>query len=90
VLKNLPHPNAAKVFMNWLLGLDGQEIFGRAMGVGTRRADIHTKWLKQYGVIAAKDAMTIEQFYQLENQSEDKVHKIREPGAAMARKLLGS
>ena len=90
VLKNLPHPNAAKVFINWLLGRDGQEIFGRAMGVGTRRTDIDTKWLKQYGVIAAKDAMTVEQFYQLENQSEDKVHKIREPGAAMARKLLGS
>ena len=90
VLKNPPHPNAAKVFINWLLGRDGQEIFSRAMGVGTRRLDIDTKWLKEYGVMAAKDAMTIEQFYKLENQSEEKVHKIREPGAALARKLLGS
>ena len=90
VLKNQPHPNAAKVFVNWLLGRDGQEVFGRAMGVGTRRLDIDTKWLKDYGIIAAKDGLTIEQFHKLENQSEDKIYKIREPGAAMARKLLGS
>jgi hypothetical protein len=32
----------------------------------------------------------MEQFHKLENQSEDKIYKIREPGAAVARKLLGS
>ena len=83
-------PNAATVFINWLLGRDGQEIFGRAMGVGSRRLDIETKWLKQFGVIASKDALTVEQYYRLENQSEDKVYKLREPGAAAARRLLGS
>jgi len=90
ILKNQPHPNATRVFVNWLLGRDGQEIFARAMGVGTRRLEIDTKWLKEYGVIAAKDGLTIEQFYKMENQSEEKVYKIREPGAAVARKLLGS
>ena len=90
VIKNAPHPNAATVFINWLLGRDGQEIFGRAMGVGSRRLDIETKWLKQFGVIASKDALTVEQYYRLENQSEDKVYKLREPGAAAARRLLGS
>jgi ABC-type Fe3+ transport system substrate-binding protein len=90
ILKNPPHPNATRVFVNWLLGRDGQEIFARSMGVGTRRLDINTKWLREYGVIAAKDGLTLEQFYKLENQSEEKVYKIREPGAAVARKLLGS
>lgn len=90
VIKNPPHPNAAKVFINWLLGRDGQEIFGRGMGVGTRRLDVGTKWLKEFGVIASKDSLTVEQFNRLENQSEDKVYKLREPGAAAARKLLGS
>jgi len=90
ILKNQPHPNATKVFVNWLLGRDGQEIFARGMGVGTRRLDIDTKWLKEYGVLAAKDGLTLEQFYKMENQSEDKVYKIRGPGSAMARKLLGS
>jgi iron(III) transport system substrate-binding protein len=90
VLKKPPHPNAAKVFINWLLGRDGQEIFDRGMGVGTRRLDVDTKWLKDFGVIASKDALSVEQYDRLENQSEDKVYKLREPGAAAARKLLGS
>jgi ABC-type Fe3+ transport system substrate-binding protein len=90
ILKNLPHPNATRVFVNWLLGKDGQEIFSRGMGVGTRRLDVDTKWLKDFGVIAGKDGLTIEQYYKYENQSEDKIYKIREPGAAVARKLLGS
>jgi len=89
ILKNPPHPNATKVFVNWLLGRDGQEIFSRGMGVGTRRLDVDTKWLKEFGVIAGKDGLTLEQYYKYENQSEEKIHKIREPGAAVARKLLG-
>jgi len=89
IFKNQPHPNATKVFVNWLLGRDGQEIFSRGMGVGSRRFDVDTKWLKELGVIAAKDIpLTLEQYEKLENQSEDKVHTIRKQGAAMARKLL--
>jgi ABC-type Fe3+ transport system substrate-binding protein len=90
VLRNQPHPNAARVFVNWLLGRDGQEIFGRAMGVGTRRLDIPTGWLRRHGIIAAKDFLTLEQFFKMENQSEEKIHRIREPGAESARRLLGS
>jgi iron(III) transport system substrate-binding protein len=90
VIKNPPHPNAAKVFANWLLGRDGQEIFGRSMSVGSRRLDVDTKWLKEFGVIASKDSLTVEQFYRLENDSEEKVHTVRELGAAAARRLLGS
>jgi ABC-type Fe3+ transport system substrate-binding protein len=90
ILKNPPHPNATKVFVNWLLGRDGQEIFTRGMGVGSRRLDIDTKWLKEFGIIASKDVpLTMEQFHKLENQSEEKIYKVREPGAAVARKLLG-
>jgi ABC-type Fe3+ transport system substrate-binding protein len=90
IFKNQPHPNATRVFVNWLLGRDGQEIFSRGMGVGTRRLDVDTKWLKEFGVIASKDVpLTLEQFEKLENQSEEKIYKIREPGAAVARKLLG-
>jgi iron(III) transport system substrate-binding protein len=90
VFKNQPHPNASKVFINWLLGHDGQEVFARGMGVGTRRLDVETKWLKEFGVISGKDFLTLDQFYKLENQSEEKINKIREPAAAVARKLLGS
>ncbi len=87
-IKNAPHPNAAKVFVNWLLSKEGQEVFDRGMGVGSRRYDVPTKWLKDFGVIASKDSLSVEQFYLLENQSEDKVNRMREPSAALARKLL--
>ncbi len=90
VFKNQPHPNASKVFVNWLLGHDGQEVFARGLGVGTRRLDVETKWLKEFGVISGKDFLTLDQFYKLENQSEEKINKIREPAAVVARKLLGS
>ncbi len=88
IMKNAPHSNAAKVFVNWLLGKEGQEIFSRSIGQGTRRLDVATKWLQEFGVMAAKDVLTLEQYYKLENQSEEKVYKLREPGADLARKLL--
>lgn len=88
IIKGAPHPNAAKVFVNWVLGKEGQEVFGRAMGQGTRRFDVDTHWLKEVGVIAAKDSLAPDQYPKLENQSEDKVLKVREPAAELARKLL--
>src|SRR5690348_5421956 len=78
IFKNQPHPNATKVFVNWLLSRDGQDLFSRGMGVGSRRFDVDTKWLKEFGVIAAKDVpLTLEQFHKLENQSEEKIYKVR-------------
>jgi hypothetical protein len=43
------------VFINWFLGREAQDLFSRAMGQGTRRLDVNTKWLSEVGVIAAKD-----------------------------------
>jgi iron(III) transport system substrate-binding protein len=88
MIKGAPHPNAAKVFVNWFLGQEGQEIYSRAMGQGTRRLDVDTQWLREFGVVAAKDNLTPDQYPKLENQSEDKILKIREPAAEIARKLL--
>jgi hypothetical protein len=39
-------------------------------------------------VRAAKDFSTVEDFYKYENQSEDKVLKVREPAREFARKIL--
>ena len=88
IIKGAPHPNATKVFANWILGKEGQEMFSRTMGQGTRRLDVDTQWLKEFGVIAAKDSLTPEQYPKLENQSEEKVVKVREPAAEFARKIL--
>lgn len=88
ILKNRPHPNATKVFVNWLLGKEGQEIFTRSMGEATRRLDVDTKWMKEFGVLPAKDGLTMEQYLRMENQSEERIYKVRDPGAALANKLL--
>ena len=87
-LKKAPHPNAAKVYINWLLSHDGQEVFSNAMGQPTRRFDVDTAWTKQFGQIAAKDVLTPKRFFELENQSEEVIKTVRIPAAALARKLL--
>lgn len=89
VLKNAPHPNAMRLFVNWFLGREGQEVYTRAMHQATRRLDVDVKWLREVGVTAAKDALTVEQYHKRENQSEEKINRLREPAAALARKLLG-
>ena len=88
ILKNAPHPNGAKLFLNWLLSQEGQEVFSKRLGQGTRRLDVETKWLEDVGVHAAKDTLTLDQYYQLENHSENKILKVRKPAALLARNLL--
>jgi len=88
IIKNPPHPNATKVFVNWLLGKEGQEVFTKAMGQATRRLDVDTNWLKDFGVLPAKDHLTLKQFLEAENQSEEKLEKVREPALKVANKLL--
>jgi iron(III) transport system substrate-binding protein len=88
IIQGAPHPNATKVFVNWFLGQEGQETYSRAMGQGTRRLDVDTQWLKEFGVIAAKDSLVPDQYSKLENQSEEKILKTREASAELARKLL--
>jgi iron(III) transport system substrate-binding protein len=88
IIKDGPHPNATKVFVNWFLGPEGQEVYSRAMGQGTRRLDVDTQWLKEFGVIAAKDNLTPDQYPKLEHQSEEKIRETRGPAAEFARKLF--
>ena len=35
-----PHPNAAKIYINWLLGKEGQTVFARASGYVSGRLDV--------------------------------------------------
>ena len=43
LLNGAPHPNAAKVFINWMASKEGSEIFARAMTVAPTRNDIDEK-----------------------------------------------
>jgi iron(III) transport system substrate-binding protein len=88
IIKGPAHPNSTKVFVNWLLGREGQEIVSRALGQATRRLDVDTRFLKESGTIAAKDVMSVNDYLQIENQSEEKLDKIREPAAKFAQATL--
>ena len=88
VIKDPPHPNAAKVFINWLLGKEGQEVYNKAVGVGTRRLDVDTSWLAKIGNRAAKDFMAPEDLPKFELFSEESLTKWRNPALELARNLL--
>jgi iron(III) transport system substrate-binding protein len=88
IIKGPAHPNSAKVFVNWLLGREGQEAVSKALGQATRRLDVDTRFLKEFGTIAAKDVMSVSDFLQIENQSEEKLDKVREPASKLAHTLL--
>jgi len=42
VFKKTPHPNAAKLYINWLLSREGQTLYARASGYISTRADVPT------------------------------------------------
>jgi iron(III) transport system substrate-binding protein len=88
IIKAPAHPNSTKVFVNWLLGREGQELVSKALGQATRRLDVDTRFLKEFGTIAAKDVMSVNDFLQIENQSEEKLDKVREPATKVAHALL--
>jgi ABC-type Fe3+ transport system substrate-binding protein len=88
VVKNSRHPQAARVFVNWLLSREGQDLYVKVMHQSTRRLDVDTKWLQEHGVRAAKDVLTLEQYHKLRNHLEDKYTKVRIPAAKFAEEVI--
>jgi iron(III) transport system substrate-binding protein len=88
VVKDPPHPNAARVFINWFLSREGQDWYSRVMQNGTRRLDVDTKWLKELGVDAAKDSITLQEYHRVRNHLEDKYTKVRVPAGKFAETIL--
>ena len=50
LVNRAPHPNAAKVFLNWLLTKGGQTAWSIAMGYVSRRLDVPTDHLPSYWI----------------------------------------
>jgi iron(III) transport system substrate-binding protein len=88
VVKDPPHPNAAKVFVNWFLSREGQDFYGKAMRMGTRRLDVDTKWLNEFGVEATKDFMSLEDYYRQELHLQSTSLKVLKPARELAIKVL--
>jgi ABC-type Fe3+ transport system substrate-binding protein len=88
VMKNAPNQNAAKVYINWLLSKEGQDLYGHALTQGTRRLDVDTKWLTKFDSSAAKDVMSPDEFEKVRFYGEDIIKNWREPGGEFARQIL--
>ena len=88
LIENAPPPNAATLFIDWLLATDGQTAFTRALGQPTRRLDVDTQWTREFGHVSAKESLTPEKYEELENGSEEVVLKVRKPAMALAEKLF--
>ena len=88
VMKNAAQPNAAKVYINWLLSKEGQDLYSQALTQGTRRLDVDTKWLAKFDSAAAKDVMTPEEFEKVRFYGEDVIKNWREPGGEYARQII--
>jgi hypothetical protein len=58
------------------------------MTQGTRRLDVGTEWLKDFGIQGCKEVMTVDDYLRLETHLESSVRKIRDPAVALANKLL--
>lgn len=48
LINKRPHPNAATVFVNWLLTKEGQTVWSRAMEYASNRLDVPTDHLPSY------------------------------------------
>jgi iron(III) transport system substrate-binding protein len=88
VVRNSAHPNATKVFVNWLLSKEGQEVYGKAMGQATRRLDVDTKWLTEFGTRASKDFLSVEENQRRENSSEEVLTELWPKAIKLANEVL--
>ncbi|HZS00029.1 MAG TPA: extracellular solute-binding protein [Chloroflexota bacterium] len=50
LIADAPHPNAAKLFVNWMAMREGQETWGRADQIATVRTDVDNSWAPSYTI----------------------------------------
>ncbi len=50
LINNAPHPNASKIFINWLLSKEGITLFSKSNDVHSLREDVSTDFLSAEGV----------------------------------------
>lgn len=73
-----PHPNATKVFINWVLSKEGQTVFSRAAGLASRRLDVPGDHLEPWAVPDPKIKYLIqdEEYTRKEIEMQDLAKKI--------------
>ncbi|MDP2646008.1 MAG: extracellular solute-binding protein [Desulfobacterales bacterium] len=79
-----PHPNAAKVFVNWLFSREGQEFAQRATGYMSARNDISTE-----GVNPENRRIAGERYFDAASSRDDWMEKDQEKYLALAKEIFG-
>ncbi len=51
MVRNSPHPNAAKMFINWFLSKEGQTVYSKALGSPSVRLDVSTEGIPAYAIV---------------------------------------
>ncbi|HLY67296.1 MAG TPA: hypothetical protein VKU60_17290 [Chloroflexota bacterium] len=41
LINKAPHPNAARIFLSWLLSREGQSLYAKTLGQNSRRLDVN-------------------------------------------------
>ncbi len=62
VFDHTPHPNATKLFVNWLLSKEGAEVYSRASGYAATRSDVATDWIDPILVPGPNDVILGEEY----------------------------
>jgi ABC-type Fe3+ transport system substrate-binding protein len=80
-LPNRPrHPNAAKLYLNWLLTKEGGTIFAKSTGDPSMRADVPTDHVESWAIPRAEWPIT----------NTEEALKAEEPTMALLKEALGS
>jgi iron(III) transport system substrate-binding protein len=80
LLDRAPHPNAAKVFINWVLSREGQATIAPAVRVNSRRLDV--------AVVEAPTRVSEEQFKTWFHVSRQENEQLADNALKMAKTIL--
>lgn len=76
-----PHPNAAAVYINWLLTKDGQTLLSRGLAYASRRLDVPTDHLPPFMIPEADEG-----YFEMDHEE---TLKRRNAAVALAREIFG-
>jgi iron(III) transport system substrate-binding protein len=62
VFDRAPHPNATRLFLNWLLSREGATVYSKASGFASTRLDVPTDWIHPMQVPGPNDILLGEEY----------------------------
>ncbi len=70
LFNNAPHPNSARLFVNWITSPEGQQVHADAEKQAPMRRDVPAPWLRDHQI--PKDGVTYMRLYDYQYVTEQK------------------